>query len=232
MQGEALSGWRKATRERLVAERVALDADARAALDRRIEAHLERAFPGLAGARVAFCWPIMNEYDARHLAHRLRERGSVTALPAIVARGAPLVFRLWRPGVALSRGPLGIPYPADSPDVVPQAVLLPVNGWDAAGHRLGYGGGYFDRTLAALAEHDARPLVIGVGHESARLETIHPQPWDQPLDYLVTERGVYRRDGAQLEFLGAPPAGEASERASPVCYAAEIAPGYFGEVAD
>jgi len=232
MKLQELSAWRRTTREQLVAARMALDRDSVATLRRAIDAHLERAFPGLAGARLAFCWPIRNEYDARHLARRLRARGARTALPVIVARGAPLAFREWRPGVALARGPLGIPYPVDSAEIAPQAVLLPVNGWDAGGHRLGYGGGYFDRTLAALAGRDARPLVIGVGYESARLETIHPQPWDMPLDYLVTERGVYRRDRARLEFLGAPPAGEASERASPVCYAAEIAPGYFGERAD
>ncbi|MCG6953735.1 MAG: 5-formyltetrahydrofolate cyclo-ligase [Betaproteobacteria bacterium] len=218
--------WRKATRERLIAERVALDAATCTALRQRIDRHIERAFPGLAGARLAFCWPIRNEYDARHLMRRLRERGTLTALPVVVARNQPLVFRLWRPGIALARGALGIPYPVDSAEIVPQAVLLPVNGWDDGGYRLGYGGGYFDRTLAALAP---RPRVIGTGYEAAHLETITPQSWDIPLDYLVTERGVYRRDAERLEFLGAPPEGEASERASPVCYAAEIAPGYFGE---
>lgn len=226
MSAANLSAWRKATREVLVAARLALDEPARLALRRSIDQHLERAFPGLAGARLGFCWPIRNEYDARHLVRRLRERGAVTVLPVVVTRDAPLVFRLWKPGIALAQGALDIPYPADSPEIVPQAVLLPVNGWDAAGYRLGYGGGYFDRTLAAM---DPRPLVIGVGYESARIETIRPQSWDMPLDYLVTERGVYRRDAGRLEFLGAPPAGEASERASPVCYAAEIAPGYFGE---
>jgi 5-formyltetrahydrofolate cyclo-ligase len=221
-----LHDWRKKTRERLIAERLMLDAATLVSLRQRIDQHIERAFPGLAGARLAFCWPIKNEYDARHLVRRLRARGAVSALPVVVARGAPLVFRLWQPGTALARGTLGIPYPVNSPDVAPQAVLLPVNGWDDAGYRLGYGGGYFDRTLAAM---HPRALVIGVGYESAHLETIDPQPWDMPLDYLVTERGVYRRDGARLEFLGAPPAGEASSRASPVCYAAEIAPGYFGD---
>lgn len=226
MSAANLSAWRKATREALVAARLALDQTTLVALRRSIDQHLERAFPGLAGARLGFCWPIRNEYDARHLVRRLRERGAVTVLPVVVTRDAPLVFRLWKPGIALAQGALDIPYPADSPEIVPQAVLLPVNGWDAAGYRLGYGGGYFDRTLAAM---DPRPLVIGVGYESARIETIRPQSWDMPLDYLVTERGVYRRDAGRLEFLGAPPAGEASERASPVCYAAEIAPGYFGE---
>jgi 5-formyltetrahydrofolate cyclo-ligase len=225
MNTEKLRAWRRTTRERLIAERVARDPATRVALRQCIDRHIERAFPGLGGARLGFCWPILNEYDARHLARRLRERGAVTALPVVVARAAPLVFRLWRPGIALQRGPLDIPYPVDSPAVVPQAVLLPVNGWDAGGYRLGYGGGYFDRTLAALA---VRPRVIGVGYESARIETIHPQSWDVPLDYLVTERGVYRRDAGTLAFLGAPPPGEASGRASPVCYAAEIAPGYFG----
>lgn len=226
MNTATLHAWRKKTRERLVAERLTLDASTLTGLRHRIDQHIERAFPGLAGARLAFCWPIKNEYDARHLVRRLRGRGAVSALPVVVARGAPLVFRLWQPGTALARGALGIPYPVNSPEVAPQAVLLPVNGWDDAGYRLGYGGGYFDRTLAAM---DLRALVIGVGYESAHLESIDPQCWDMPLDYLVTERGVYRRDGARLEFLGAPPAGEASSRASPVCYAAEIAPGYFGE---
>lgn len=138
MNATNVSDWRRDTRERLVAARLALDKATRIALRRCIDRHIERAFPGLAGARLGFCWPILNEYDARHLARRLREGGAVTALPVVVARAAPLVFRLWRPGIVLRRGPLDIPYPVDSPAVVPQAVLLPVNGWDAEGYRLGY----------------------------------------------------------------------------------------------
>jgi hypothetical protein len=105
-----------------------------------------------------------------------------------------------------------------SREVVPQAVLLPMNGWDAHGYRLGYGGGFFDRTLAAMA---AKPLVIGVTYELARIATIHPQPWDIPVDYVVSERGIYRRDAEGLAFLGAPePQGDGT-LASPVCYADE-----------
>lgn len=222
----ALLRWRKSTRERLIAARLALDPATLSASRRAIDCHIERAFPGLAGAQLALCWPIQNEYDARHVARRLRDRGARTALPVVVTRAAPLLFRQWAPGVMLARGPLGIAYPTHGPEIVPQAILLPVNGWDGAGFRLGYGGGYFDRTLAAMTQ---KPIVIGVGYECARIETIDPQPWDVPLDYLVTERGVYRRDDAQLAFLGASPApGEVSARASPVCYAAEIAPDYFG----
>lgn len=140
----------------------------------------------------------------------------MTALPVVVAPRTPLLFREWHPGVELAKGPLDIPYPANSSAVTPSGVLLPMNGWDRQGYRLGYGGGFFDRTLASLKE---RPLVIGVTYEMARMQTIHPQPWDVPLDYVVTERGVYRRDASELVFLGAP--GPTSDMASPVCYADE-----------
>jgi len=216
MTPTSVQTWRKAERERLIAARVALSPDTLEAWRRQIDAHLERGFPGLAGAVLVFCWPIRNEYDARHLARRLREAGATTALPVVVAPRSPLAFREWHPGVELAKGPLGIPYPVGSPQVAPRAVLLPMNGWDVQGYRLGYGGGFFDRTLAALQE---KPLVIGVAYEQARIATIHPQSWDVPMDYVVTERGVYRRDPEGLAFLGAPP--PQSALTSPVCYADE-----------
>jgi 5,10-methenyltetrahydrofolate synthetase len=216
MLAEELKAWRKSERQRLLAAREELDPRAVDGFRRQIDSHLERAFPGLKTATFAFCWPIRNEYDARHLAKTLREGGALTALPVVVAPKAPLAFREWHPGVELAKGPLDIPYPARSRELKPKAVLLPMNGWDAQGYRLGYGGGFFDRTLASLQE---KPLVIGVSYELARISTIHPQAWDIPMDYVVTERGVYRRDGDRLAFLGEP--GPASEMASPVCYADE-----------
>jgi 5,10-methenyltetrahydrofolate synthetase len=221
MDAPTLKTWRRAERERLVAARAALAPDLLDAWRRRIDAYLSRSFPGLARCRLAFCWPIKGEYDARHLARTLRERGALTALPVVVAPKTPLIFREWHPGVRLAKGALDIPYPADSAEVNPQAVLLPMNGWDAKGYRLGYGGGFFDRTLAALAK---KPLAIGISYELARLETIHPQYWDMPMDYVVTERGVYRRDPEGLVFLGEPEPGSGT-LASPVCYADEH---YFG----
>ena len=185
-----------------------------------MDGYLERSFPGLARSRVAFCWPIKNEYDARHIARTLRGLGALTALPVVAAPKSPLVFREWHPGVELAKGALDIPYPVDSREIVPEAVLLPMNGWDPEGYRLGYGAGFFDRTLARLAK---KPVVIGVSYEQARLDTIHPQPWDIPVDYLVTERGVYRRDPDGLAFLGTPQTGDdPSVLSSPVCYAGEI----------
>lgn len=220
------SSWRKAERARLIAERARLRPADLERLRQRIDAHLRRSFPGLATATTAFCWPMRGEYDARGLVQELRERGAMTALPVVVGPSQPLAFREWHPGVILAAGPLGIPYPASSDPVVPTVALIPLVGWDDGGHRLGYGGGFFDRTLASLPKP---PVAIGVGYEAARIETIRPQPWDIPMDWVVTERGVYRRDPGGLVFLGEPAEGKPGRLASPVCYAEEIAPGYFGE---
>jgi 5,10-methenyltetrahydrofolate synthetase len=226
MTPDQLKAWRRATRERLLNARVALPADTLARRRESIDRHLERGFPNLARGIVAFCWPYRNEYDARFLVRRLRDRGAVTALPVVVAPKTPLLFREWHPGVQVQRGVYDIPYPVGSPEVRPDTVLLPMLGFDDAGYRLGYGGAFFDRTLAAIA---VKPVVIGIAYELAHLDTIYPQPYDIPMDWVVTERGVYRRDGPRLEFLGAPLAGNPSALSSPVCYAGEIDPGYFGE---
>ena len=164
MDSSSLKAWRKTQRERLISERVRVTPAVLDAWRRQIDANLERSFPGLALGRLAFCWPIKGEYDARHLAKTLRERGALTALPVVVAPKTPLAFREWHPGVELALGALDIPYPKNSAEVVPDAVLLPMNGWDSQGYRLGYGAGFFDRTLASLTR---RPVVIGVTYEMA-----------------------------------------------------------------
>ena len=221
MDPTSLKAWRNAERERLIAARLAITPPELDSWRQRIDGYLERSFPGLARCRLAFCWPIKGEYDARHLARTLRARGALTALPVVIAPRTALIFREWHPGITLTKGPLDIPYPADSQQITPNAVLLPMNGWDRQGYRLGYGAGFFDRTLASLAK---RPLVIGVSYELAKMDSIHPQSWDLPMDYVVTERGVYRRDPEGLVFLGEPDQGS-GERSSPVCYADEH---YFG----
>ncbi len=198
LEGDALRAWRRATREALIAARLALPHATLQAHRERIDRHLERRFPDLADGVVAFCWPYRNEYDGRFLVRRLRERGALTALPVVVAPRTPLIFREWHPGVLLAHGVYDIPYPAEGLAVHPTTVLLPMNGFDGAGYRLGYGGGFFDRTLAAQVD---RPRVIGVTYELARLPTIHPQPWDIPMDYVVTEQGVYARREGHLEAL-------------------------------
>jgi 5-formyltetrahydrofolate cyclo-ligase len=217
MDATTLKAWRRAERERLVAARLALTPAVLDSWRRRMDGYLERSFPGLVRCRLAFCWPIKGEYDARHLARTLRERGALTALPVVVAPKTPLIFREWHPGIELAKGALDIPYPINSQQLTPDAVILPMNGWDEQGYRLGYGAGFFDRTLASLPK---KPLTIGVSYELSKLQTIHPQPWDLPMDYVVTERGVYRRDPEGLAFLGEPDLGSGT-LSSPVCYADE-----------
>jgi 5,10-methenyltetrahydrofolate synthetase len=112
--------------------------------------------------------------------------GGRCALPVVVERHAPLVFRTWRPGAPMASGIWNIPVPADGVDVLPDIVVSPVVGFDPACYRLGYGGGYYDRTLAGMAR---RPLVIGVGFAMSAVSTIHPLPHDIPMQFIVTEHG-------------------------------------------
>ena len=114
--------------------------------------------------------------------HALTERGVRVALPVVIAHGQPLEFREWRPGARLARGVWNIPYPADGAVVTPDVAVAPLVGFDRACYRLGYGGGFFDRTLASL---EPRALAIGVGYPQSELATIFPQPHDVPMDWIV-----------------------------------------------
>jgi 5-formyltetrahydrofolate cyclo-ligase len=228
MTSDELKQWRKAERVRLIAARVAVDMETLAAYRTAIDAHIERAFPGLAHCTVALCWPYKNEYDARFLARRLRDAGAKTALPVVLAPRQPMIFRLWKPGDVMAKGVYDIPYPAEGEPVEPDAALVPMNGFDIAGYRLGYGGGYFDRTLARLRERrPGRPVAIGVTYELARLESIDPQWFDIPMDYVVTERGTYERQDGRLVLLEPPKVAQRlSACSSPPCQAHEFAADY------
>lgn len=188
----AVAAWRRAERERLLAARAARPVAARdridAALARHLDALLRRRLGDLRGRVLSGYWPIRGEPDLRNWLGALREEGVRVALPVVEERGRPLAFRLWTAETGLVRGHWSIPVPPpEAPRVLPEVALAPLVGWDAEGFRLGYGGGYFDRTLAALAP---RPLALGLGLQEARLATIHPQPHDIPLDAIVTEAGV------------------------------------------
>ena len=156
-------------------------------LSARIAAHLAAHFP--PPQTLAFCWPIKQEPDVRAIVDTWRQAGTRTTLPVVISEHAALAFREWRPDTPLESDRYGIPTPTQGDWLIPDLILLPLNGFDAAGYRLGYGGGYFDRTLAALSP---RPLAVGVGFELNRVTTIRPEGHDQPLDWIVTEAGVFR----------------------------------------
>jgi 5,10-methenyltetrahydrofolate synthetase len=199
VQARDVALWRRAERARLRAARDALSVADRHAAGDALSVHLRHflaaRFSGAAGQILSAYWPIKGEPDLRPLMSDLHGSGVTLALPVVETKAAPMVFRRWTPGMAMVRGDWNIPVPP--PDVarlVPDIALAPLVGWDAAGFRLGYGGGYFDRTLAAPSP---RPLTIGIGLQSARLATIFPQPHDIALDVILTEAGVqFCREGA------------------------------------
>lgn len=181
--------WRKSERERLIAERLAVPAEARARQGEAIAAAILAELGDVAGRTVSAYWPFRGEPDLRPLLAEISAHGGRTALPVVVEKGRPLEFHLWQAGEELTRGVWNIPVPAARRPVLPDIVLSPVVGFDAACYRLGYGGGFYDRTLAAMPE---KPRILGLGYGSARLATIYPQMHDIPMDLIVTEAGVVR----------------------------------------
>ncbi|PWJ16601.1 5-formyltetrahydrofolate cyclo-ligase [Jannaschia seohaensis] len=190
-QAHDVARWRRAERARLAGLREGLVQAGRAQVSDRIVGHLERVL-GDRGVRrgcvLSGYWPIKGEPDLRPALADLHRAGVTIALPVVETRAAPLVFRRWTPETKLVRGDWNIPVPPPEADeLMPEVMLAPCLGWDGACFRLGWGGGYFDRTLAALLP---RPQTIGIALSAARLLTIFPQPHDIQLDLILTEGGV------------------------------------------
>ena len=181
--------WRKEVRARLIADRLATDANFRRHYSEKIALYLSYLIEPLFERTVSFYWPFRGEPDLRPLMQTVVEGGGRCALPVVVEKKAPLVFRLWQPGRRLVPGVWNIPIPADGDEVSPDIVVAPVVGFDCAGYRLGYGGGFFDRTLASFLHH---PLAVGVGYDVAAISTIYPLPHDVPMEAIVTESGILR----------------------------------------
>jgi len=190
-QARDVARWRRAERTRLAGLREGLGQGGRAQVSDRIAGHLGRALTERGvrrGCVLSGYWPIKGEPDLRPALADLHRAGVIIALPVVETRAAPLIFRRWTPEARMVRGDWNIPVPPPAADLLtPDVALAPCLGWDEACYRLGWGGGYFDRTLAALTP---RPQSIGIALSAARLTTIYPQPHDIPLDLILTEDGV------------------------------------------
>ncbi len=189
---QKLHNWRGQVRKALLKARREMPASVRVPAEAKIcqllagilssDAVLERGCVG-------FYWPVQGEIDVRDvIAHHIAW-GGAGALPVVTARDQPMVFHHWTPHTQMVSGFAGIDIPAEPRPVVPDIVLAPLVGFDRQGYRLGYGGGFFDRTLAAL---DFKPVVVGIGFAHAQLDNIFPHQFDVPMDILVTEAGVTR----------------------------------------
>lgn len=193
-----ISAWRKAQREQWIAWRGTVAETERAAWGKRMTASLCAMLPAPQKAVIGFCWPFKAEFDARFAVHHWREQGAVAALPEVIGKGQPLRFSQWWPGAPMTRGVYDIPIPDGTPVLPPDIAIVPMNACDGRGYRLGYGGGYFDRTLAAL---ERRVLAIGVTYDACRVPSIFPQAHDIPMDFIVTEAGIYSAGGEPLRLL-------------------------------
>jgi len=190
VEGAELKAWRRSERQRLLELRTGAPPTERRLWGQAIEARLYLLLRERPGITLGVYWPFQAEFDPRPVIDWLIAEGSTVALPAVVDKKGPLEYRAWRPGEPLVDGVWNIPTPKNRDIVIPQSVLAPLVGFDRDCYRLGYGGGYFDRTLAALSP---RPLTIGVGFELSQIETIYPQPFDIPMDVVVTEAEIRYR---------------------------------------
>ncbi len=153
----------------------------------------ERGLPvDVAPGIVSGFIPYKSEISTVPLINALRRAGWQTCLPVVIAQGEPLVFREWQPGARLVPGVWDIPVPEETAaEVLPDVLLVPMLAFDVKGYRLGYGGGFYDRTLAKLRALKA-VTAIGVAYHAQMMDEVPIGPYDAPLDYVMTEQGTFR----------------------------------------
>lgn len=179
--------FRRAERARLLKLRTLCAEDRERATACLIEG-LDRLVAPRAGRTVAVYWPIRGEPDLRPWMCRVHEAGAQILLPVVTAKDAPLEFHTWSPDCRMARGIWNILVPASGEPRRPDVVIAPLVGVDETLHRLGNGGGYYDRTLARI---ETSPRTIGVGFAGCQLPTIYPMPWDVPMDEALLSDGTH-----------------------------------------
>jgi 5-formyltetrahydrofolate cyclo-ligase len=178
---------KRAAREAAFARRFGFDPQA---AGRALTAHVLRECPPPQGAVVAGFWPIGDEIDIRPLLHALYDRGHQIALPVTPRRGEPLSFRGWQPGDVMIPERFGTMRPIGAV-LIPDMLLIPLLAFDSRGGRLGYGGGFYDRTLAGLPGR----LRLGCAFAAQQVDAVPVGPYDMRLDAVATENGIVRCGG-------------------------------------
>ncbi len=179
---DAVAGWQKALRKRLLNERMLIQHEL-PQLATEISSELNRLIDPHSGLVVSLYWPLRGELDFRDWMHTLVKQRVRVALPVVTAKAQPMIFREWTPAARMEPGICNIPVPAEGDAITPDIVIVPLVAFDAGCYRLGYGGGYYDRTLAGSS---STRTVIGVGPPLCEVPTIYPQPHDIPMDIIVT----------------------------------------------
>ncbi|MEE2761763.1 MAG: 5-formyltetrahydrofolate cyclo-ligase [Pseudomonadota bacterium] len=193
---EASTKSDKAAARLAAVERRKLLAAAAPGAGERIADHFMEAYKPGPGFAVAGFWPMWGEIDLRPLLRTLEEAGCLCLLPVATTRATSLVFRRWQPGQKLIQSAFGVMEPGlDATEVRPKIVIVPLLAFDGDGYRLGYGGGYYDRTLAALrGDGTGAVTAVGAAFARQRLDRCPRGPFDQRLDGIVTEYGAHSFD--------------------------------------
>lgn len=198
---------RKQARDRLLQERAATGKEARDRLDEALMGHFSALLQYIHGRHIGCYWPIRGEFNSVPLMMSLHKSGSSVSLPMVDDENKQLVFCKWHPEALMARDKVGVPYPADTEYEQPEILLIPLVGFDAQGYRLGYGAGYYDRTLHHMKPP---PIAIGIGYEAGLLESINPHEMDVAMEFILTERGLRHFRAGRMEWV------ESGERAASI----------------
>jgi 5-formyltetrahydrofolate cyclo-ligase len=188
MADDAIEQEKAALRQQAHAARAALSAEERADAASAVAALFFEQIAYTPDDVIAGYWRIRDELDCQPILVRLMDSGQKVVLPVVMGADAPLDLRVWEADQPLYEAGFGTLAPSDlAPRAVPDVILMPLLGFDKTGTRLGYGGGYYDRTLAGLG---TKPLLVGLAFAAQELNHIPREAHDIPLDAVVTEAGV------------------------------------------
>jgi 5-formyltetrahydrofolate cyclo-ligase len=184
----AIRTWRVHTRRILIKERLSRDRELHERLGMAASARLLKNVELHRYKTLGIYSPMRGEIDIQAVAAHHLACGGLLGLPVVIEKASPVEFWRWWPGMPMTRGIWNIPIPAQRQCVEPDALIVPLLGFDAARYRLGYGGGYYDRTLARSVP---RPYCVGFGFQSGLLPSIYPQAHDIAMDRIVTDEQTY-----------------------------------------